>query len=264
MDPPPSNGWRRPATAVSKRQRGKSAWTGSLLDASTPAREAQRFPDVDTGEPGLAKLSAESFAILVASLACLVAVPFLLWLADQHILPYREEAGWTRARQSLISMEGAKWFADSRFADSEVTLERSDRGCEFMCPTYRVTISGSGRVDFEGYRYVCARGRQTAQIDPRLAVDLLADMYVGGFFELDWKTDPRWVDASTATMQLTFGPRSRAIDHYHGDVAAPRLLRDMELAIDEVAGTARWRRVYDRHQFWCRQPDGSLQPLSAE
>jgi hypothetical protein len=212
---------------------------------------------MDGGELDTSKRSLASFAFLVATLACLGIVPFLLWLSDQRILPYQQEWGWVRARQETLPLALLR-----RYSDSQVTLDR--RGCEFMCPVYRVTINGSGKVDFDGFRYVCSRGHHTAQIDPRVALDLIHDLHVGGILEVAWETDPRWVDASTAVIAFRSGRAARTVEHYHGDHAAPRMLREMELAIDEAAGTNRWGRVYERHQFWCRKSDGSLQPAPPE
>ena len=67
-------------------------------------------------------------------------------------------------------------------------------------------------------------------------------------------------DSPTVHTRLTVGARSRGIEHYHGDLDAPRVLLDMERAIDEIAGTGQWLPKRDGYNRYCLTADGKRMP----
>ena len=143
-----------------------------------------------------------------------------------------------------------------------ITLERGP--CFGRCPEYTVTVYGSGRVEFDGKRYVCAKGHHTAKASPSEVRRLVAQMLATGYFDLDWTAGPLATNASTVTSSLRHGGRTRQIEHYLGDAGAPRLLRTLEDRIDVVAGTWRWLPERDEHRRVRREEDGTTEPLELE
>lgn len=205
-------------------------------------------------EPGYLTLSARSYIALLASLAFLGTPALFFWVADQQILPWRDEASWIRARKDV-----AEW--DPRIGEflSTASIEL-ERRCFEACAEYRVTVWGSGRVVFEGLRRTCAPGIHTVHIEQRLAVDLIADLHVSRFRELWWEPNPAISDASTAIIRFSLLVPPTVHEHYLGDVNAPRVLFDMERAIDEVTGTARWLPQRESGLRLCVAQDGTRRP----
>jgi hypothetical protein len=128
--------------------------------------------------------------------------------------------------------------------------------CLGLCPQYDLVLFASGRVEFTGDMFVCVVGRHTAQVDSRAATKLIADFANSGYFELRWKIGELWTDAPTVRTRLILGTQSRTLEHYHGDMGAPRVLHEMERSIDEVAGTARWLAKGDASDHYCLTPEG--------
>lgn len=121
-----------------------------------------------------------------------------------------------------------------------ITLERQP--CFGFCPTYTLSISGDGTVEYDGMDNVAVTGPQTASIDPA-AVQSLADaITAAGYF--DWEdsymnqdvTDLPYVITSVTLSDGT----TKRIEHYYGDFSAPEELTALETQIDETAGSAQW------------------------
>lgn len=141
-----------------------------------------------------------------------------------------------------------------------ITLERGP--CFGRCPEYTVTMYGSGRVEFDGRRYVCAKGHHSAQAPTSEVRRLVEQMLAAGYFELDWTAGPLASNASIVTSSLRQAGRTRRIEHYLGDAGAPLLLKALEERIDAVAGTWRWLPEHKDHIRVCRLEDGTTtEPL---
>jgi hypothetical protein len=140
---------------------------------------------------------------------------------------------------------------DAATGDS-ITLERTV--CFGKCPTYRVSIDANGRV-----RFVSLDPRDstvaTAEIDPRSVHDLFAtaqqfrlEQIPEDFTGKAPYCSPVATDFPSAIIDYFEGSAHWHVRDYHGcferndqsgrDVI--KRLRIFELAIDSVAGTARW------------------------
>jgi hypothetical protein len=197
-------------------------------------------------------LSPLVYAALVSFLLCAAAVPFFYWLADQRMLPWANEARWQELRRNPL--------APTRDLASTDRIELRRVMCFGHCPVYDLVLFASGRVEYHGKGFVCEIGRRDAQIDARAASKLIADFVDSGYFELEWKPGDQVSDSPTVHTRLTVGARSRGIEHYHGDLDAPRVLLDMERAIDEIAGTARWLPKLDGRNRYCLTADDKRTP----
>ncbi|MFN8484799.1 MAG: DUF6438 domain-containing protein [Anaerolineae bacterium] len=120
-----------------------------------------------------------------------------------------------------------------------ITLERGP--CFGACPTYKVTLQGTGEVTWEGKRFVKVVGPASGQVSPEAVRGLLGEMLAAGYFEMNDKyTKANATDMPSAVTSVTLSGRAKTIDHYYGDNSAPKILTDLEKRIDEVANTAQW------------------------
>lgn len=130
--------------------------------------------------------------------------------------------------------------------DFSIAMER--RICFGPCPVYRVTADASGRVTYQGERFVrvrMAEGRVTgAQLRGLLTVieqidffDLEDDFCYGGSRCLN-----RFEDAPTVFLSVTRSGVEHELRHYHGCSGDPVLdeLTEIELEIDQTLGTRDW------------------------
>jgi len=198
---------------------------------------------VDREEPESSPLSLTPgvFVVLAAVLACLAAPPTAFWLADESLLPWAEELRWDRLRAADDSTRDA--------APGSVELSRS--GCFGSCPIYSVRVSTTGRVEFEGFAFVCAEGVQTATIPEARARELIADIADAGFFDLAWNQGDFIADASDSTLVLEYLGRRRSLPDIDADSNSPRLLRRIAREVDEVSGTRNWLPRLERGRRIC-------------
>jgi hypothetical protein len=126
-----------------------------------------------------------------------------------------------------------------------ITLERTP--CLGSCPVYRVTISSSGLVRYQGKRFVADSGADSANISAEAVANLVGELRLGGYFDFDDKyvagasgCGPYATDLPSAITSVDDGHGSKRIEHDHGCSEAPRGLASLENKIDQVAGTGRW------------------------
>ena len=140
---------------------------------------------------------------------------------------------------------GRSAAAPAPTASDSIVLERTP--CFGACPTYVLTIVGTGVTTFDGTGRL--RGRYGADtLAPAAVVALFARIDSTNVWELaDYYTPDHHdecgryaTDAPSAVLTIERGTRRKRIDHYYGCSAAPAVLRDLEHAIDSVARTDRW------------------------
>ena len=117
----------------------------------------------------------------------------------------------------------------------EITLERTM--CFGTCPAYRVSVRDDGTVTYEGREHTKVSGQATWKIDPAAVRALAKEMQDAGYFELQDEYRAMVTDHPTVYTSLTIGGRTKKIQDY---VAGPPKLKDLELRIDEVAGTKKY------------------------
>jgi hypothetical protein len=183
-------------------------------------------------------LTPAAFVVLAATLACVAALPAAFWLADESLLPWAEELHWDQLRAT----EGGTR------APAPGWVELTRTGCFGSCPSYSVRVATTGRVEFEGFTFVCAEGVQSATIPAAQARELIADIADAGFFDISWNQGNFIADASDSTLVLQYGGRRRSLPDIDADSNSPQLLRKIAREIDDVSGTRRWlpRRAGNR------------------
>ena len=174
--------------------------------------------------------------------------------------------GWT-ASVLIAGTEGVDAYGEKAATLAGPPLDEStvislQRGpCFGRCSEYTVTVFGSGRVEFEGRRHVCAPGRRTAWASPDEVRTLVAQMLAFGYLELEWRRGSLPTNSPTVISSLSYGGRTHRVAHHVGDPGAPRLLSFLEDDIDTVAGSWRWLPEREDNRRVCRTEDGETELL---
>jgi hypothetical protein len=122
----------------------------------------------------------------------------------------------------------------------KITLKRTP--CYGPCPVYRVTVFGTGEVEYFGEAHVAKAGAHRWRISRR-RLDRLAEAFERArYFCLeDGYTSREFTDAPGCLTSIEYeNGSSKSIDHYHGDPTAPDALMELEDEIDRIVGAERY------------------------
>ena len=141
-------------------------------------------------------------------------------------------------------------------ADTVITLGRG--ACFGSCPDYRVKLHGDGLVEFDtgddhfkgtaaqvhleynGHN-VLLPGHHTARVDQTVVARLVERFRAAHFFGLKKEYVYGATDNSTQVLSVRIGKASKTVTDYIGlQAGMPPEVHDLEVAVDEIAGTARW------------------------
>ncbi len=129
----------------------------------------------------------------------------------------------------------------TNFKGVVITLERTP--CYGLCPVYKLTIYGKGRVVYEGEMFVKVTGKRTSTVSKRKIRQLISEFERIDYYSLKDSYEEYFVtDSSSALTSITIDGETKAIAHYHGDINAPEELSELEDKIDETIGSNRWIR----------------------
>ncbi len=130
--------------------------------------------------------------------------------------------------------------------DSTIVIRLERTMCYGRCPAYSVTLTNT-RVVFDGAKYVAHTGRHEAPADPA-AVRKLAQRFVDAdFYSLDKVYSASVTDNPTYALSITIDGHKKEVEDYVGTwVGMPAVVRELEDAVDTVAGTKRWIRGDDK------------------
>jgi len=122
----------------------------------------------------------------------------------------------------------------------KITLQRTP--CYGSCPVYRVTVFGTGEVEYFGEAHVAKAGAHGWRISRRRLDRLAAAFQRARYFRLeDGYTSREFADAPGCLTSIEYEDgRSKSIDHYHGDPTAPDALTELEDEIDRIVGVERY------------------------
>jgi Domain of unknown function (DUF6438) len=126
-----------------------------------------------------------------------------------------------------------------------ITLERT--ACFGSCPVYLLSVTGEGKISYEGKAHVRHLGPASATI-PRERVDsLLSELERAGYLTYSGRYAPgdsacgrTSTDSPSAITSIRVGEATKRIEHYYGCASAPGALVLLEQKIDEVLGSAQW------------------------
>jgi hypothetical protein len=122
----------------------------------------------------------------------------------------------------------------------KVTLERTP--CRGSCPAYRVTVLGTGEVEYVGKARVDRAGTHRWRIS-RKRLDRLTEAFKRArYSRLEGSyTTREFTDAPGCLTSVEYDDgSSKSVDHYHGDPSAPEALTELEDEIDRIVGVERY------------------------
>jgi hypothetical protein len=123
-------------------------------------------------------------------------------------------------------------------SDSDfVELTRS--ACMGSCPAYTVRVGATGRVEWKPEFAVRARTRTEAQIAPQAARALLEQFRAAKFWEACGSYSFNVTDSASYGLEVSLGGRTKSVAEYAE--SAPAFIHELQLAVDAVADTHRWR-----------------------
>lgn len=124
---------------------------------------------------------------------------------------------------------------------NSVVIELSRGVCYGTCPVYHVEIHGDGKVEFNGRQYVAQSGHHEAQISPDAVRTLFEKFRAADFFSLKDGYRGDITDHPSYSVTLRYDGREKSVADYAGDmVGMPKVVSELEDAVDEAAGTERW------------------------
>ena len=125
---------------------------------------------------------------------------------------------------------------------ASVTLRRTV--CFGACPAYTVTLHTDGSATFDGDRFVAVVGHRDYRVDPAAVRKLVAEFKAAHFFELKDEYRGNVTDLPTVRLTLTIGDKTKTVIDYAGEMAGmPKVVRKLELAVDEVGQTEQFVRA---------------------
>lgn len=144
----------------------------------------------------------------------------------------------------IFAFSGLVSAADLYGNNTTITLERGM--CYGTCPVYAVTLSGNGTVIYDGQQFVKDVGIRCGTINQSSFETLRDQFTTAGFFEMnDSYTAYDITDMPWATITLTSDGRMKRIEHYYGDMSAPKILTGLEDAIDQAANVTQWTEPWE-------------------
>ena len=121
------------------------------------------------------------------------------------------------------------------FADVTITLQRLKGG--WGGPEYKLTISGDGRVVYDGRSNVNTTGTKVYYISQDKFKELVDEFYYIDYFakkDIYYETAD---DLPITITSITIGRRIKKVTNYYG---APAELYELEDKIDEVVDSRKW------------------------
>ena len=154
----------------------------------------------------------------------------------------------------LVIKTASGHFADeapnlSSLSDADlkaVTVRLERFACFGTCPVYTVTIHGDGRVEYNGKSSVKQKGTRDGRIETDTIRTLISEFAKAKFWALPEEyseaqcTGRVCTDMATAVTELTVRGVTRRVEHYYGCGSAPKVLFDLEAAIDRSANVEQW------------------------
>ena len=127
------------------------------------------------------------------------------------------------------------------YGSAVITLDRST--CFGKCPSYSLKVDGSGKVSYEGRKFVAVMGPQSSQITIEAIKGLVDDFLKIDYFALQDSFTSDITDVPDYTTSLTIDGKTKTVFDRDG---APSALRELEDKIDQVTNSAQWVNAADK------------------
>jgi ankyrin repeat protein len=113
--------------------------------------------------------------------------------------------------------------------------------CFGLCPAYSIDIRGDGSVEFMGESNIVVLGVHRSTIGQAAIIDLVARLRKARYFALrSWYRGAMNDIPSTITAVEYDGHQKFVVDMAGERAGMPRVVREIEEAIDRASGAARW------------------------
>jgi hypothetical protein len=121
-----------------------------------------------------------------------------------------------------------------------IALQRTT--CYGSCPGYKVSISGTGEVQWEGGNYAVAiPGIHHATLPPKSIDDLIDAIQASRMLDARDEYRAGWTDNPTYTVTVDLnGLHKQVVDYIGIIVGMPTSIRDLEDTVDRIAGADKW------------------------
>lgn len=130
-------------------------------------------------------------------------------------------------------------FPDTEGRPVSITLERA--GNYDPHGIYSVTLDSDGEVDFCGLGHVKARGPHQARISRASFEALVQEFRQADFFSLDDHYVSNTAESEDIHLRVRIGDQEKMVMDSGGrEVGMPGVIRSLQKAVDEAAGTSRW------------------------
>ncbi len=142
---------------------------------------------------------------------------------------------------ALFSCSSTKTMTGRDISKDTVMIQRT--ACYGMCPIYKLVLYGTGKVEFEGFKFTKTEGLVSAEIPVDSARALIQRIEESGFFS--WNNEYQRQDATdlpSVWVTVTINGKRKLIKHYKGDSTAPEELSHIEQYIDEITNSEQWVR----------------------
>jgi ABC-type amino acid transport substrate-binding protein len=142
--------------------------------------------------------------------------------------------------EGFLDQLSQKWLPPS-VSTKETVIKLERTACRGKCPVYTLTVKGNGTVIYEGKDFVQTKGVKEATISQDEIKKLVSEFEKVNYFSLsDSYTQVVITDFPYVTTSITAGGKTKTIRHYHGDLDAPKSLKELEDKIDEIVNSAQW------------------------
>lgn len=110
-----------------------------------------------------------------------------------------------------------------------LTMERTP--CFGKCPSYKITIFNTGKVDYEGFTFAVKEGKYTKTLTQKQLSEIKSQLDVIKLFELEDVYDSKVTDIPSTHLYVEFnGKKKKILDR----VGAPKELKQFEKLIDFI------------------------------
>jgi hypothetical protein len=109
--------------------------------------------------------------------------------------------------------------------------------CFGTCPAYKLTISGSGEVVYEGKSFVKTIGKQVTKIPREKVMELVDEFYEIDFFSLNDIYEAPITDTSSAITSIKTPTKTKEVVSF---LRQPQKLAKLNDRIDDITESARW------------------------
>lgn len=139
---------------------------------------------------------------------------------------------------AAFSLPISTFAADEHKTVSSFEVVVTSRTGFFPAPAYTVSITGSGRVTYNGYKNVHWKGKRHARISKEAVAQLVEHVRASGYFDLPSSYDNQpclSVDGSEGGLRIRLDDREKSV----GTCGAPPIV-DQLIAQAEFAASV-WR-----------------------